>query len=512
MTGDELRALRHEQGNIREAYGPWGADDLAAGCRAGARVPGFGGDPGTLDDIARNLTEVRRIAARAGEVVGGLRDRGVATGWAGDTQVEAAEAVEALFSAVHGLLDTLGDLPGRLDAYRMMIEHWGGADLAAADDLDDVAAQAARMTALTYLPDPSGYDAGLMAALHERAVRAIDDRVTGHHVVAETGRELASHLRDRAAQARGRRMAGSPLSTLDEVMLTEAGSDWRSADPGVLTPSQAGRAAAALNRLSDADRQVMLGLLRSAVSPEQRAYLMKALAAGYPVADVAGFNAMIAAHGDDGPWLAARLGPFEMDSGPGVPAGPGWSQEQLPTCVAASTIAARAAVDPVYALQLTTGGRPGDPAHDNPAAFRDRWRAEQLRIYDDGRDLIQKIAGSDGMTSGQSAAIAGEQIGARTGVVYHNEDLAGPGSRSDMLPRIEAAVDDGHPVPVTTRSDGSAHQLMIIGHQGDELQIYNPWGDTYWVSKDAFADGDISNGDPGLPRTPTSVRLPVAFS
>ncbi|BEL07924.1 hypothetical protein Q0Z83_061150 [Actinoplanes sichuanensis] len=508
MTDEDLRALRHEQGNIRAAYGLWGTDELTAGCRAGARVPGFGGDPGTLDDIARNLTEVRRITALAGEVVGDLRDRGVAAGWAGDTQVEAAEAVEALFSAVHGLLDTLGDLPARVDAYRMMIERWGNTDLAATEDLNDVAAHAARMTALNRLPDPSDYDAGLMAVLHERAMRSINDRVTGHHAITEAGRDLASHLRDRAAQARARRMAGSPLSALDEVVLTEAGSDWRSADPGVLTPSQAERAAAALDRLEAADRRAMIDLLRSAVSPEQRAHLMKALAAGYPVEEVAEFNGLIAGHGDDGPWLAARLGPFDMDSGPGPAAGPGWSQEQLPTCVAASTVAARAAVDPIYALQLTTGGRPGDPAYDSPAAFRERWRAEQLRIYDDGRDLVQKIAGTDGMTSGQSAAIADEQIGTRTGVVYANADMDSADGRAGMLPRIEAAVDDGHPVPVTTRSDGTAHQLMIIGHQGGELQIYNPWGYTYWVSEDAFTDGDISNGDPGLPRTPTSVRLP----
>ncbi|MEV4280415.1 hypothetical protein [Actinoplanes xinjiangensis] len=508
MTDDDLGRLRHEQGNIRAAYGLWGTGELAAGCSAGARVAGFGGDPGTLDDLARNLAEVHRITSRAGDLIRDLRGRGVAVGWAGDTQVEAAEAVEALFSGVHGLLDTLGDLPARLDAYRIMVERWATADLAAADDLTDVAAQAARMTTLGHLPDPSDYDADLMSILHRRAVRAIDDRVTGHRAVAEAGRDLAAHLRDRAAQARGRRMDGSPLSALDQVVLTEAGSDWRSADLGVLTPAQAERATAALNRLGDADRRTLMALLTSAVSPEQRAYLMKALAAGYPVDDVAGFNTMIAAHGDDGPWLAARLGPFALDTGPDPLAGAGWSQGPLPTCVAASTVAARAAVDPVYALHLTTGGRPDDPAHDNPAAFRDRWRAEQLRVYDDGRDLFQRIRGSDGMTSGQSTAIANEQIGTRTGTTYHNEELDSLDGRSGMLARIEAAVDEGYPVPVTTREGGSAHQLMIIGHQGDQLQIYNPWGYTYWIGEDAFTDGDISHGDPDLPGMPTSVRLP----
>ncbi|MFC4069536.1 hypothetical protein [Actinoplanes subglobosus] len=513
MSDDDLRRLRHEQGNIRDAYGLWGTDELTAGCRAGAEVPGFGGDPGTLDDIAGNLAAVHRIAARAAEVVGDLRERGVAAGWAGDTQVEATEAAEALYSAVHGLLDSLGTLPGRVSAYAAVVERWGPADLAAADDLTDIAAQAARMTTLGHLPDPSSYDADRMAALHERAVRAIDDRVTGHRSVLEAGRELVSHLLDQAAQARGRRMGGSPLSALDEVVLTEAGSDWRSPDLGVLTPAQAQRAAEALNRLGDADRRALMALLTSAVSPEQRAYLMKALAAGYTVDEVARFDSLIAAHGDDGPWLAARLGPFTMDAtGPDLGAGARWSQEQLPTCVAASTVAARAAVDPIYALQLTTGGRPGDPAHDNPVAFRDRWRAEQLQVYDDGRDLFQKIRGSDGMTSEQSATIATEQLGPRTGATYHHVVMDSADGRTDMLRRIEAAVDDGHPVPVTTKDDGRAHQMMIIGHQGNQLQIYNPWGYTYWVDETAFSDGDISHGDPDLPGIPASVRLPDGVS
>jgi hypothetical protein len=509
VSDDDLRRLRHEQGNIRDAYGLWGAAELAAGCEAAAAVPGFGGDPGTLDDIAGNLTAVHRIASRAAEVVRDLRERGVAAGWAGDTQVEAVEAVEAVFADVHGLLDALGTLPARVEAYAATVRRWETADLAAADDLTDVAAQAARMTALSYLPDPSTYDADLMAVLHGRAVRAVDGRVAGHRAVTEAGRDLASHLRDQAAQARGRRMGGSPLSALDEVVLTEAGSDWQSADPGVLTPAQTQRAAAALTALGDADRRALMALLAAAASPEQRAYLMKALAAGYPVDEVTRFNGMIAVHGDDGPWLASRLGPFAMDTtGPDPAAGPGWSQGQLPTCVAASTVAARAAVDPVYALQLTTGGRPGDPAHDNPVAFRDRWRAEQVRVYDDGRDLFQKIGGSDGMTTGQSVAIANEQLGPRTGTTYRNVEMDTVDGRSAMLTRIEAAVDEGHPVPVTTSGDGRAHQMMIIGHQGDQLQIYNPWGYTYWVDESAFADGDISHGDADLPGEPTSVRLP----
>jgi hypothetical protein len=49
---------------------------------------------------------------------------------------------------------------------------------------------------------------------------------------------------------------------------------------------------------------------------------------------------------------------------------------------------------------------------------------------------------------------------------------------------------------------------MIIGHTGDQLQIYNPWGYTFWVSEDDFISGRLDADDPDIPRMPTSIRLP----
>lgn len=80
-----------------------------------------------------------------------------------------------------------------------------------------------------------------------------------------------------------------------------------------------------------------------------------------------------------------------------------WTQGPHPTCVAASTVTARAMVDPLYALQLTTGGRPGDPAHDSPQAFEERLRDEQVRVYDGARPASADwpVFGYDGMRPGQ---------------------------------------------------------------------------------------------------------------
>ncbi|MFI5895708.1 hypothetical protein ACIA5D_36995 [Actinoplanes sp. NPDC051513] len=523
MSDDGIARLRHEQGNIRGAFGLWGTDELADGCAAGAAVTGFGGDPGTLNDIARTITAACEAADQAREVLRQLRNKGLGAGWVGDAHVAASQAAEALFTDINGLADAMRAVPARIEAYAGVMQQSAPVDAAAVDSLNDVAGRAARMTALGLLPDLSDYDGEEMAGLHHRAMQAIDDRVGAHEGVRDAGRDLAALLRDHAANARGRRLAGSPLGALDEVVLAEAGNTWFSPEGGILTPAQEDRAAAALSGLSVADRQAMMQLLASAASPEQRAYLLKMLAAGYPVGDVSRFNGLIAAHGGDPEWLAAHLSPFTMDAaGTSVYGGKqwntfdakAWTQGQYPTCVASSTVAARAAVDPLYALELTTGGHPGDPAYDNGDAFAQRLRAEQAQVYDAGRDWTQKLplVGSDGMTNEQSATIADEQIATHTGASYENVDMDGEDGRYETLPQIEQAVDEGYPVPISTRGGGEGHQMMIIGHQDGQLQIYNPWGYTYWVSEDAFSGGDVSGGEQGLPGTPVSVRLPRGVS
>ncbi|MCU7727729.1 hypothetical protein ODJ79_28765 [Actinoplanes sp. KI2] len=519
MSDDNIERLRHEQKNIHAAYGMWGTDELAAGCAAGAAVGGFGGDSGTVHDIAANVGKTHEIAMQAWHAVQDVLRMNVGESWVGDTHVAAAQAVTALFTDIHHLTAPMEQMPDHLRRYAECLERARPADAECIDQLNDVAGQAGKMTAWGFLPDLSEYDSRRMAELHAVAMQAIDGRVGTHEGVRDAGRQLASLLGDQAAGLRARRLRGSPMSALDDVVLAEAGNSVATADNGILTPAEEDRAAAALSGLGDADRQAMMSLLAGAASPEQRAYLLKALAAGYSLDDVTRFDSMIAAHGDDPAWLAQHLNPLAMDSSgrgvwynhqPNNFEGQDWTQGPHPTCVASSTVAARAAVDPLYALELTTGGHPGDPAFDNGDAFAKRLLAEQTSVYDNGRDWMDKLplVGIDGMSDDQSTTIANEQIGAHTGASYANVDMADADARSGTIPQIEKAVDDGYPVPISTRGGGEGHQMMIIGHAGDQLEIYNPWGYTYWVSEDSFGRGDIAEGTPGLPGTPVSVRLP----
>jgi hypothetical protein len=158
--------------------------------------------------------------------------------------------------------------------------------------------------------------------------------------------------------------------------------------------------------------------------------------------------------------------------------------------VASSTVNARAMLDPLYALDLT-GGPSGQ--EDDAAAFKQRLVAEQHRLHLEGE-------GGDNWTGmGQEGQerIADSTLGSVTGDDYRRHDLDSADDRRAVLDDVEKAVAEGKPVPVDVSDDKGAHAMMIIGQDGDKLQIYNPWGTTTWVSEDDFINGNMGKASNG---------------
>jgi len=64
-------------------------------------------------------------------------------------------------------------------------------------------------------------------------------------------------------------------------------------------------------------------------------------------------------------------------------------------------------------------------------------------------------------------------------------------------------------VPIQLDGSGDiGHQVLIIGHEGNMLQVYNPWGTVSWISEDDFVNGHMDKIDQGVPPNVRGVNLP----
>ncbi|MFJ1756877.1 peptidoglycan-binding protein [Kitasatospora sp. NPDC088134] len=502
---------------IDSAHGMWGAGDLRDAVDAAIRQPGPWGVPGAIGSLAEDFGWAAGQVDRVQAEVAGVARGGLPASWTGRVGEAAAEAVTA---AAHDLTRTveahtraarvLADLCDTLAEAQATHARAGGPLRHAADLLHEI-------TGWGGVPDPLEWDDDKMHEAQAEARYAIGLMLNAAVRAEEAGHRAATELNQLAARAEAARMTGGGLSAADRLVLTDPAA--LGDRNRILSADDAERAGRFLDRMDPADRDRTTALLAAAASPTERAYLTKALAAGHTADELAAFDGQI--HGRTPAWLDYHLRPLRLDSADprtGVEhrqtvsyLGVKWDQGP-DTCVASSTVMARVAADPVYALGLTTGGHPDDQKYDNPKAFADRLRAEQNRVYDGGREWYNHLPLIDpgGMTNSESVDVMNQEVGTPTGADYRNVALDDGNARRDVLVEVEKAVDEGKPVPVSIRGEGQGHQLMIIGHSGDKLQVYNPWGYTTWVGEDDFVHDRMDSALTGPPRmnTAVSVRLP----
>jgi uncharacterized protein YukE len=346
------------------------------------------------------------------------------------------------------------------------------------------------------------------------AITGMDQVLAGYDQARTTQEASARVFTDLAAQARASRLDSAHLDAADRLVLGQSAVPGGPHDVNVImSAGDAERAARRLDDLSSADRTRFDALLDEAKSPQEKAYLMRALAAGHSIDEIAEFGAQIHPYGDDPEWLRDHLQPTynttDETTGETVPttyAGARWEQTGG-TCVAASSVTARAMVDPLYAFQLTTGGRPGDPASTSAEAFESRFLEETERVYGGPADE------GDGMSKDEGEDAANDEIGPATGAEYEFHDLDSPDERREIFNDVASSVDAGRPVPVQVEGfddegDRSGHQMMVIGHEDGMLQIYNPWGHTVWVSEDDFVNGHMEGASDERMPTVDGVHLP----
>jgi hypothetical protein len=240
-----------------------------------------------------------------------------------------------------------------------------------------------------------------------------------------------------------------------------------------LSTAQWSRALAARARLTAADRARLDDLLALA-APAAQGYLVEAFAAGHDLAELTAFAAVIADR--DPYWLRSRLRVVDpTETGAVHFRGNSIKQYNDQTCGATAIMVARAVVDPIYALRLTTGGRPDtEEEEEADERFEDRLAAEEQRIHDDTNRVWPQAAGVTpwAVSNQLSRDLAG--LGAR--YQWTTVALAVSALTDAVLRRALAAVALGYPVPFLIGDLIPRHYVLMLHHDAAGAWVYEPTG------------------------------------
>ncbi len=507
---DRLEALKKE---IDSEYGFWGEKALLHSVQQALEQPAPRGSAAAIESHAAAIRAAGQECDRQRDVTQVHVKEPLPDLWTGTASRQAGASISALDNELRRAVETFDQAAAALDRVATAVGEAVRMDRTARGRLELAASLLSNM--LVY--GLSGYDSGTMKEAHHEAMAGIAAMVDAARHLKDASQVAVRQLGELSARAHAARLTSAGFSDLDRLVLADmAGATVGPHDANlILTADAASRASARLDRLGPDDRRRFDHMLGGSTSAEERAYLLQALAAGYRLSEIEDFDHKIHDHAQDPYWLQHHLRPIEERGGPDAYVqrsvdfdGGTWTQGSDPTCVAMSTVMARARVDPLYALRLTTGGHPGDPAYDNGDAFARRLHDEQHRVYDGGRDWLQDLFGSDGMTDGQARDVANHEVAPYTGTNYREVAVHSAGDRRGVLLDVETAVDKGLPVTFSVSGHGLGHEMAIVGHQGGMLEVYNPWGYTVWVSEDDFVNNHMNVVADGVPPMVRAVNVP----
>ncbi len=506
-------------------FATWGGPaTLIAAIDDALGPPAPTGSPAAINGQADACATTAAQAGVVAQDIDAVATTSLPQAWHGAVAETAAQAVRAVGADVRNMRTVLDRVAPALREWARVLA-W-----AQASDKAGCALLNAARDSLGY-----GFEVWNMPSAVHQATEGIDLRIAAAQAAQNTGTSTASLLNQLADQARAERVAQDSTDPLSAVVLATETNPGGSVDGGkILTENQLARGSQVLDGMSPADRAAFQQLLAQAKSPEEAAYLWKALAAGHSLAQVQQFDAAIHPHGDDPTWLAGHLTP-DVNNGAnssetstaafltyqGQQFGnldhQGWGiydQANVNDCVAASTVVAQASVDPMTMLDLTNGGTAnGD---DSPAAFHQRLQNMYVSQYIEGQqadgDSNTYPKQDSGLGSSGETVLANQDLGPSSGSRYHYVSMNSDSDRQNALPNIEQSVDAGKPVPIDVTNGSEGHQMMIIGHDGDKLEVYNPWGYTSWVTESQFVNNQLGSltttaGD-GSMKTADGLELP----
>ncbi|WP_369183016.1 peptidoglycan-binding protein [Streptomyces sp. Y1] len=514
-TSQRRKALQDALKDLREADSK---NDVIDAIKDALAVHAPVGDPAAIEATGNRYKTMATESEHLHRDVTTIAETGLPDVWTGTTGAKAAEVIGATGRAIdrqstafikawltlHNLADALraaqaADGPARSGAQQVLSQLGGKEgwfDEWFEDDDDEAKRKKAQQAAIPHVE-------GMLTA----AAKADD-----------AARAAARDLNRLADEARAGKLRAKGVSSADKVVLAEtSGPDGPTELNDLLTANDLKRSGEYLDRMNPTDLAAFDRMLADSSTPQERAYLMKALAAGHNLDEIRAFDGKI--HGKDPEWLRTHLTPVytksdNRDSGGQdsdgsnryqyeVKFGSARWQQTGPTCVASTTVTARAMADPLYALDLT-GGPTGQD--NDPAAFQRRLLDEQNRVHEEGH------GNKKGMDEHGTGDVLAKEVSPHTGATYEYKPLSDENARRAILPEIEKAVAEGKPVPVSIEGhvgdERKGHEVLIVGQEGDMLQVYNPWGRTTWISEADFANGHMDHVADNRTPVVDAVHLP----
>lgn len=435
------------------------------------------GDPDALEELATAFRAAGDAVVPIGRDVATVGTDRLPQAWQGGAATDAAAVITATANAVdrtptafRTAATALDDLAGSV---RQQQRRHGELHQA----LHDATHDATHVAGLP-IPDPTALD---------DLVRAVAGLVRGcievYTASLDSADRAASAFADLAGQARAAAAVDGGLAPDDAVVLAGqmvsvpgVGDGY---DDGILSPAQLERAGERMGELSAEDRRRFDDLLAGAGSDTERAWLLKGLAAGHGVDALSGFADTI--RGKDETWLNQHLSLIDRGGASDQDRlGADVRQYEDTTCGTTSLIVARAEADPLYALSLTEGD------------FEANFRAERDRVHDETNLIWPEALGTTpkGMTDymNRHADATGTEYG------WHLVDDTDHREISSTMREVVSAADRGHPVPVLVGGLAPQHYVLVVGHSGGDVLIYEPSnGETIRVPEQDFLNGNLDD-------------------
>jgi len=453
------------------------------------------GDAGQLRTLASAFISAARDAGPIGGDLHTMADQKLPEVWQGDVAVTAAQVVNDAGDLVRQLPPAFTYAGSAIDNYAGTLSQLEGKRQELLQQLYNASHSVPNV-------DVFGIDIPIDPAEWSAWIAAIRNLIYGsidlYNDLQDAADILAGEFADVQSKAGAGMTVKAGMNLTDAVVLaatTVDGSD-------LLGNAQLTRLAEIMAAMTPAER-ARLDAVLGQNSTLAQAYILKALAAGNPLSRVITFAGQI--RGQTNPWLIEHL---SLGGTPGKLSYDGTAliQSTQTECGSASIVAAQAMSDPIFAYSLTTG--PGGTPLTG-AQFAAHVAAVDQATHDFTNTVWPQSLGTSpwgvaaGMNGG-AAGGAGNPAGpAGYGVTW--VDDTDPRSAYPALQQAISAVDAGYPVPIllapTLGNLGNGmHYVLITGHSGNQLSIYDPEGGRITqVPESDFLNGDMQAYDQGSP-------------